>query len=86
MGGLKRSVAAGGIGVVILLAACTPDPRFRPGDEAVYERLAAMKDCDRLKSRVEGYLSGSRQASGEKKEIQLAYMLAARARMRELEC
>lgn len=75
------------IAAALALGACGGEPRVKPGDPAVYERIEAMESCGRLKQQVEDAIAASLQVrAADAKEAQLAYALAGRARMKELDC
>ena len=66
-----------------------PEPS-RPGDPAVYARIAKMTDCDALQEQFD-LAERTRQREGGPQgatwsEIGIAYMQAADERMREIDC
>jgi hypothetical protein len=57
----------------------------RPGDPAVYARIAKMTDCDALQEQFD-LAERTHQRGGEWGPIGTAYMQAADDRMREVGC
>jgi hypothetical protein len=67
-----------------------PTEPSRPGDPAVYARIAKMTDCDKLQEQFDLAERTSQREGGPQgatwSEIGIAYMTAADERMRKVDC
>ena len=69
--------------LALLLAGCGGSDR--PGDPAVYERIAGLSDCSQLQEQF-NLAERTHQRGGEWGPSGTAYMEAADKRMREVGC
>jgi len=81
--GWGRTCAA--VVAALALTACNGEMVVEPGDPAVYERIEAATDCNALKEEVEQYVA-SRVNDADLREAHVAYALAGRRRLSELDC